>query len=98
MKLKKKNLTIVIIFLLVIVIFIFTIKSISKPSSYIWVKDNNSVINQQRLYVVNKFKKHIKGYVRITYKNGKSEKVLIDKNGKLYVKSVVKKVNVINKR
>lgn len=98
MKIKKKRLTIVIIIILVIIVSIITIKKINRPTSYVWIKDENSVINQQRLYVVNRFKKHIKGYVRITYKNGKSEKVLIDKKGKLYVKSVVKKVNVINKR
>lgn len=100
---KKKKLIItiisVIVLLLVSGILIFKFQeSNNNPVSYEWIKEESSVINQQRLYVNNKNKKHIEGYVRITYLNGNSVKEKIPKEGKMYVKSVVKKVKVINKR
>lgn len=100
MKIKKKSLIILIIIITIIILCscFFISNTNNKVYSYEWVKEQNSVINQQRLYVNNKRNKHVEGYVRITYLNGKSNKVKISKNGKLFVKSVVKKVRIINKR
>ena len=77
---------------------VFVTKENNKIYSYEWIKENDSVINQQRLYVNNKNKKHIEGYVRITYINDNSEKIKINKEGKLFVKSIIKDVKIINKR
>lgn len=101
----KKNKKLIIAILLVVIlltvsgVLLFKYQSIiNEPISYEWVKEEGSVINQQRLYINNKNNKHIEGYVRITYLKGNSVKEKIPKEGKLYVKSVIKKVKVINKR
>lgn len=98
---KKKIIILCSLLVLIAVLAIgvtFVIKENNNLYSYEWVKENNSVINQQRLYVNNKNNKHIEGYVRITYINDRSEKIKISKEGKLFVKSIVKKVKIINKR
>jgi hypothetical protein len=96
---KKKLIAFIIVLVLVLLIVgIILFKDYNKPASYEWIKEENSVINQQRLYINNKNDKHIEGYVRITYLNGTSKKELIPKEGKMYVKSVIKEVKVINKR
>ena len=100
---KKKKILIVIVFIISILlvsgILIFKIQeSNNMPVSYEWVKEKDSIVNQQRLYINNKNKKHIEGYVRITFLDGNSIKEKIPKEGKVYVESVVKEVKVINKR
>lgn len=97
----KKKKIIIFIIVLVLVLLIggyICFKDYNKPASYEWIKEEGSVINQQRLYINNKNDKHIEGYVRITYLNGTSKKEQIPKTGKMYVKSVIKEVKVINKR
>ena len=100
---KQKKILIVIVFIISILlvsgILVFKIQeSNNMPVSYEWVNEKDSVINQQRLYINNKNKKHIEGYVRITFLDGNSIKEKIPKEGKVYVESVVKEVKVINKR
>lgn len=95
---KKIMLFILLALFILLVLSTFVIKQNNNAYSYEWVKEKNSVINQQRLYVNNKNNKHIEGYVRITYINNNSEKIMISKEGKLFVKSIVKKVKVINER
>ena len=100
MKLNKKKIIILIIILLLLIGLFLSFKMINNNDaySYEWVKEKDSVINQQRLYVNNKRGKHINGYVRITYLNDNSRKEEIKKEGKLFVRSVIKKVKVINRR
>ena len=100
---KKKKILIIVIFIISILlisgVFIFKIQESNNiPVSYEWVKEKDSVVNQQRLYINNKNKKHIEGYIRVTYLKGNSVKEKIPKEGKVYVRSVVKEVKVINKR
>ena len=97
---KKKKLIAFIIMIIIALLIggYICFKDYNKPASYEWIKVEGSVINQQRLYINNKNKKHIEGYVRITYLNGTSKKEQIPKEGKIYVKSVIKEVKVINTR
>ena len=95
-KSKKKIFTLIISILVLIIIAVLVIIKINnEPYSYKWVKIKESVINQQRLYVVSRSKKYVNGNVEITYLNDKVEKVTISKKGKLYVKSIIKKVKII---
>lgn len=97
---KKKKLIAFIIMIIIALLIggYICFKDYNKPASYEWIKEEGSVINQQRLYINNKNNKHIEGYVRITYLNGTSKKEQIPKTGKIYVKSVIKEVKVINTR
>lgn len=98
---KKKKLIIflfLVIVIIVTVIFIIIGSNQNKAYSYKWEIEKNSVINQQRLYVVNKKGKPTSGYVRVTYLKGNSKKIKIEKEGKIFVKSVVKDVKVIIRR
>ena len=92
---KKKLFSLIAILLVIIIVGAVAIfKYNNDPYSYKWVKIDNSVINQQRLYVVSRTGKHVGGNVEITYLNNKSEKITITKNGKLYVSSIIKKVKI----
>lgn len=85
---KKNKLIIIVGIVLVIIISLFVLFKNNKYS-YKWVDEKESTINQSRLYVVDKFGRHIDGKVTITYLNGKSEEVEISKNGELYVKDII---------
>lgn len=88
---KKKNLIIIVaVVMLIIGGVLFSSKS--NNYSYEWVEVKDSMIGQYRLYVNNGLGKHIDGKVTITYLNGKSEEVKISKDGELYVKSIITKV------
>ena len=96
MKNKKRIIVfITIVIILSVSLFVFINYNGNKPYGYKWKIEENSVINQQRLYIVNKNDKPTSGYVRVTYLKGNSKKIKIEKDGKLFVKSVVKKIKVI---
>ena len=93
---KKKLFGIIAILLVIISICAIVIfKYNNDPYTYKWVKMDNSIINQQRLYVVSRNGKHVNGNVEITYLNNKNEKIKISNKGKLYVRSIIKKVKII---
>ena len=92
---KKKWAIITIILLVIIAIAVYQSK---QKYTYEWVKEKNSAIGKYRLYVNNSFGKHIDGTVRIVYINGKTKRVNVDKNGLLYIKSIVAEVRNPNKR
>lgn len=92
---RKKWILFVVILLTIIAILVF---QSNQKYSYEWVKEKDSAIGQYRLYVNNSFGKHIDGTVRIVYINGKTKRVNVDKNGLLYVKSIVAEVRNPNKR
>ena len=96
MKLKKKNVAKLIIVIALTVSLVFGYKTYKKNyeiCSYKWVKEEKSSIGQYRLYINDKKGKHVDGKIMITYLNGKSKYEEISKDGKLYVKSVIKKVS-----
>ncbi len=59
--------------------------------SYSLEKEEESVVNQYKLYV-NKNGKHVDGKIDITYLNDEKQTINVDKNGKLIIKSVIKKI------
>lgn len=90
MKFKKK----LLISFLILIVFILSFLFIrSKSYSYSLVKEEKSVVNQYRLYVTNKNGKHIDGTVDVTYLNGKKQTIEVTKDGKLIIKSVIKKID-----
>lgn len=93
---KKKKIFILIIIIIVVAGLGFgynTYKKNYEICSYKWHKVENSSIGQYKLYITNKSGKPIDGRVLITYLNGKSKYEDINKDGKMYVKSVIKKVS-----
>lgn len=93
---KKKKIFILIIIIIVVAGLGFgynTYKKNYEICSYKWHKVENSSIGQYKLYITNKGGKPVNGRVLITYLNGKSKYEDINKDGKMYVKSVIKKVS-----
>ena len=99
---KKKMLIIMgcvsIVTIIITVIGLNVINPKNETYTYEWVEEVDSSIGQYILYVNDSKGNHIDGTVRITYLNGKSEKVEIDKDGVLYVKSAIKSVSNPNKK
>lgn len=93
MKSNKKILIFIIsgIILICLVVFI-VLKNNNSNYKYEWIDVPESMIGQSRLYIVDKSGNHIDGKITITYLNGKSETVKISKDGTLYVKSIINKV------
>ena len=93
MKSNKKILICIIsgIILICLVVFI-VLKNNTSNYKYEWIDVPESMIGQSRLYIVDKSGNHIDGKITITYLNGKSETVKISKDGTLYVKSIINKV------
>ena len=61
--------------------------------TYEWEQIDESLVGQYKLYVNDYFGNHVNGSVYITYINGKSEKVLVNKEGNIYIKKIIKDVN-----
>lgn len=70
----------------------FLTYTVMSKCTYEWEKIDESLIGQYKLYVKDCFGNHVNGTVHITYINGKSEKVSVDKSGNIYVKKVIKDV------
>ncbi len=88
---KNKKLLIPLILIVFVIVFICIFKTYTY--SYSLEKEEKSVVNQYRLYVNNKNGKHIDGKVDITYLNGKKQTIKVNKDGKLIIKSVIKKID-----
>lgn len=96
MKVNKKNIFKLIIVIVVVIGLGFGYKTYKKNyeiCSYKWSKVKNSSIGQYVLYINDKRGRHVEGRALITYLNGRSKYENISKNGKMYVKNVVKKVS-----
>ena len=94
---KKKVILGLFVLCIIVGIGIFVIRSEEKYT-YEWVEEKDSAIGQYRLYINNSKGKHIDGTARIVYINGKTKRMNIDKDGLLYVKSVVAEVRNPDKR
>ena len=90
MKMKKWYLIPLLILIVLIICFVFFK---SESYSYSLEKEEESVVNQYRLYVNDENGNHIDGKVDITYLNGKKQTIEVSKNGKLIIKSVIKKID-----
>ncbi|MBR1385909.1 MAG: hypothetical protein IJ568_03655 [Bacilli bacterium] len=91
MKKNKKKYIIVILFLFLLCgIIAYTI--IYNHYSYEWVEEKNSIVGQYRLHLKNGFGKYVDGHIDITYLNDKTETVEITRDGIIYVKNIIKKV------
>lgn len=96
---KKKVVLILFIFLVIIGIIggLYVHKS-NQKYTYEWVEVEDSSIGQYMLYVNNSRGKHVDGTVRLVYINGETKKVEVDKDGLLYLKSIVLEVRNPQKR
>lgn len=94
---KKIIIPITIIILTTLLILVININK-KEEYTYEWIKEKESTIEQYRLYINNKKGEHIDGTARLVFINGKTKRVEIDKEGLLYVKSVVSEVRNPNKR
>ncbi len=95
---KKKIIIPIAIILLTTVLILVTNINQKEEYSYEWIKEKESTIEQYRLYINDKKGKHIDGTARLVFINGKTKRVEIDKEGLLYVKSVVAEVRNPSKR
>ena len=97
MKFDKKKIFFIGCFLIVVVICIYFFYP-DESYSYEWVPVKDSAIGQYRLYINDSRGRHIDGVARLVYINGKTKRVMVDKEGLLYVKSIVVEVRNPNKR
>ena len=95
---KKIEKIMILVSVLVVTLIIVVVFKLSNRYSYEWVKVESSSIGQYRLYVNDIRGRHIDGTVRLVYINGKTKRVNVDKEGLLYVKSIVSEVRNPNKR
>ena len=95
---KKKIIIPILIILLTTVLILVTNLNNKEEYTYEWIKEKESTIEQYRLYINNQKGEHIDGTARLVFINGKTKRVEIDKEGLLYVKSVVSEVRNPNKR
>lgn len=95
MKINKK-----VLIPLILIVFIIGFICIFRTNTYSYSleKEEKSVVNQYRLYVNNKNGKHVNGKVDVTYLNGKKQTITVDKEGKLIIKSVIKKIDNSKRR
>ena len=94
-----KNKKIIIITIVIVLLCIIGI-SLNKKEKYTyqWIEEKDSAIGQYRLYINDKKGNHIDGTARLVYVNGKTKRVNVDKEGLLYVKSVIAEVRNVDKR
>ena len=97
MKNKKKLILIISIIIIITTTIIINLNK-KETYTYEWKKEKDSAVGQYRLYINDKKGNHINGTARLVYVNGKTKRVNIDKEGLLYVKSVVSEVRNPNKR
>ena len=95
---KKKIIIPITIILLTTSLILVTNINKKEEYTYEWIKEKESTIEQYRLYINNQKGEHIDGTARLVFINGKTKRVEIDKEGLLYVKSVVSEVRNPNKR
>lgn len=96
---KKKKIIIILILVLVLICgFGCYYFAENQTYTYEWVEVEDSSIGQYRLYINNSFGMHVDGTARLVFINGKSKKVEVDKEGLLYIKSVVADVRNPMKR
>lgn len=96
---KKKVVLILFIVLVIVGIVggVYIYKS-NEKYTYEWVEVEDSSIGQYMLYVNDSRGRHVDGTVRLVYINGETKKVEVDKEGLLYLKSIVLEVRNPKKR
>jgi len=95
---KKVGIILGIIILIVGIAGGFWYYSANETYTYEWVEVEDSSVGQYRLYINDSLGRHVDGTARLVYINGKTKKVEVDKEGLLYVKSVVSEVRNPRKR
>ena len=95
-----KKICLILVGIFVVGVFSFYWFSSSKDEvyTYEWVEERDSAIGQYRLFINDSRGRHVDGVARLVFINGKTARVSINKEGVLYVKSVVSAVRNPKKR